>query len=337
MFLSGQLALLIETGNALPKALGIIARQVRNETLRGITLRVREDVESGLLLSDAMARHPEAFPPIYVALIQAGEASGQLKLMLERVAALYRKREAFLGNIRRSLAYPAFLSVFCCLATLFILLFVFPRFETLFENIHDSLPVTTRALMWLSGVLRHYWYLFLVALAAFWTGLYRFLASKAGRAWLGRLELRAPGLSGLLVKIYLSELATVLGFLLHSNVPLLEALRVSNTAMRNLVFKGFVARLSEQVEQGKSLSAGFLEAPFMPDMVKEMMVTADETGKVDVVLLRLGEHYDEEVARQLSIISALVEPLALLVMGGVVGLLVISLIIPITRLSRGVH
>jgi type II secretory pathway component PulF len=98
-----------------------------------------------------------------------------------------------------------------------------------------------------------------------------------------------------------------------------------------------VARLSEQVEQGKGLSAGFLEADFMPDMVKEMMVTADETGKVDVVLLRLGEHYDEEVARQLSIISALVEPLALLVMGGVVGLLVLSLIIPITRLSRGVH
>lgn len=337
MFFTSQLALLVGTGNALPKSLGIIARQVRNDAFRAVILRVREDVESGLLLSEAMARHGEVFSPIYLSLIQAGEASGQLKLMLDRLVALYRKREAFFGNIRRALAYPAFLSAFCCLATLFILLFVFPRFEALFVNIRAELPLTTRLLLWLSQTLRQHWPLVLLGQALFWGGLYKFVVSPSGRSLVGRCELRTPGLSILLVKIYLSELATVLGFLLHANVPLLEALRVAAASMRNEVFRAFVARLSEQVEQGKGLSAGFGEAPFLPDMVKEMMVTADETGKVDVVLLRLGEHYDEEVARHLATISVLVEPLALLVMGAVVGLLVVSLIIPITRLSRGVY
>jgi type II secretory pathway component PulF len=217
---------------------------------------------------------------------------------------------------------------------IFMLVFVFPRFETLFSGIEDILPPTTKFLMAVSHYLKEFWYVPLAITGLAWAGLVQLLKTEQGKLAVDKIKTTLPLLAGLYVKIYLSQFMRTLGFLLGSSVPLLDALRITRRGTANLVFLGFIDRIVSNVETGNGVSPAFAETSFVPETVSQMVKVGEESQSVDRVLLRLSDYYEGEIGSDIKKVTTIIEPALLILMGIVVGVIVISLILPIFKLSR---
>ncbi|MFV1950790.1 MAG: type II secretion system F family protein [Nitrospinota bacterium] len=337
LFFTTQLSLMIETGTPLNTSISAISTQIENPRFRGIIDGIAADIEDGRLMSEAMERYPDIFPDIYISMVKAGEGTGNLHEMLTRLVRFQKKREEFLATIKNAMTYPVVLSIIAAFVVIFILTFVFPKFEDLFENIMDQLPITTRILMWLSNFLLSHWYMVIIILGVSVYSIYRFIKSKKGKLIIDRLKINIPFLSGIFIKIYVSQLMSILGFLIGSKVPLLEALRIARRSANNIIFAGFIDKILESAEKGEGLSPPFIEAPFIPETVRQMIKTGEGSRNLDTVMLKLGDYYDDEISNQMKMLSTIIEPVLLVVMGIVVGLIATSLILPIFKLSRAVR
>ncbi len=337
LFFTNQLSLMLEIGTPLNQSLSAIATQIRNPEFKAVLEKLLEAVEDGSMLSDALRQYPALFSPEYTSLVSAGENTGHLYEMLDRIVELQEKREEFITALKGAMTYPLVLCAVTTLVIIFMLSFVFPRFATLFQGVEQILPPTTKFLMALSGLLRVYWYLVPLLLAALWWGVHRFLRTDRGRFTVDRLKISLPLLAGISIKIYLSQIMRTLGFLMGSSVPLLEALRITKGGSRNVLFTGFLDRIIENVEGGRGLSPAFGETAFIPETVTQMVSTGEASQKLDRVLLRLSEHYETEIKGQIKRATTIVEPALLIFMGIVVGVIVISLMLPIFKLSKVVH
>jgi len=337
IFFTNQLSLMLEIGTPLNQSLSVIATQIRNKKFKKVIMNLLEEVEDGKMLSHALRKYPQVFSAEYVSLVNAGENSGHLREMLDRAMELQEKREGFITSLKGAMTYPIVLCIVTIGVVIFMLAFVLPRFTVLFEGIEEILPPTTKLLMAMSHVLRGYWYLFPFLIAITWWGLREFLKTEKGRLSVDKLKVSLPLLSGIYIKIYLSQFMRTLGFLIQSNVPLMEALQITKRGASNLLFSKFIDRLTQNVEAGKGISPAFMEAPFIPETVRQMVRTGEESQKVDRVMLRLSDYYESEIEAQIKKFTIIVEPLLLILMGIVVGVIVISLILPIFKLSKVVH
>jgi type II secretory pathway component PulF len=334
IFFTNQLALMLEIGTPLNESLAVIQGQVKNPPFRLIVATLLEEVEGGKSLSEALQRHPRTFSPEYISLVSAGESSGQVHQMLNRVMQLQERREAFATALKGSLTYPAVLCLVSVVVVIFMLVFVFPRFETLFSGIEDILPPTTKFLMAVSHYLKEFWYVPLAITGLAWAGLVQLLKTEQGKLAVDKIKTTLPLLAGLYVKIYLSQFMRTLGFLLGSSVPLLDALRITRRGTANLVFLGFIDRIVSNVETGNGVSPAFAETSFVPETVSQMVKVGEESQSVDRVLLRLSDYYEGEIGSDIKKVTTIIEPALLILMGIVVGVIVISLILPIFKLSR---
>jgi len=337
IFFADQLSLMLATGTPLNKSIEIISVQVRNNEFRRILQDIVRDIEDGRLLSQSMSRYPAVFSSVYISMIMAGESGGFLKEMLEQIVSLETKNQDFLSTVKAAMYYPVFLSVFAAAVVIFIIVYVFPQFGSMFEEVYDSLPITTKVLMASSKFLISYWYVLIIFMAVLWYAAFKFISGEKGRMYLDTIKLRIPVIKDFFIKLYVSRLMRTLGALVNGNVPLLDSLSISSGVVGNKVFSELIARISRSVEDGKTISQPVSESPYFPETVKQMISTAEDTGTLDKVMPRLADYYDKDIERTLKRITTVIEPVLLVVMGGVIGVIVISLILPIFKLTKSIH
>lgn len=337
IFFTTQLALMLEVGTPLTSALTAMKNQTKSPAFKEVIEALARDIEEGQQLSDAMRRHPKVFDNVFISMIKAGETGSFLTGILERLAELQEKRQALIAQLRTTLTYPVFLCVVGLLVVIFVLVSVLPKFTTFFAGKESVLPPTTRFLMGLSVSLRSYWWVYIIVTVGIAIGLKLWKDSKSGQKLLDRVCVSGPILSRLYNKIYTCQLLRTLGLLMDSQVPLLEALGVTRATIKNRYFKHFLDKITDHVEQGGRFSHTFTTYPYILDSVKQMVATGEEVGNLPTVMLRLAEFYDTEVDRELKNISSLIEPIALILLGGVVGVIVASVILPLFRLAHAMH
>lgn len=337
MIFTERLALLLETGVNLAESVTVLHRQTEDPRLADILESIAGSVSDGNPFSVALARHPEMFSQTYVSLVAAAEEGGFLPEVLEQLRAMDEKNSEMRSNIISALSYPGFLIFFSVAVVVFVLVVIFPKFQDLFTSIRDQLPAPTIALMFLSEVLRKYWWLILLLLGGGLGLLAAWLRTPAGKRTVDQLKLRTPVVRDIFIQIYLNQTLSVLGMSLANGVPITAALKAAQEVVDNCVFFDFLQTVQRHVNEGRGVAAGFVEAEFMPPMVRQMLATGDQTGNLAKVMTRVAEFYGRELNKRVGTLAKAAEPVMLLIMGVVVGLIVASLILPIFKLSRAVH
>lgn len=337
MVFTERLSLLLETGVNLLEALKVMQLQTEEPLLAEIIGSMGDTISEGKSFSAALAMHPEMFSGTYISLVAAAEEGGFLPQVLEQLLRMDEKNSQLRSSMVSALSYPAFLIVFSIAVVIFVLVVIFPKFESLFASIQDQLPITTVFLMALSSVVRHYWWLILIGLGALaWAAVF-WLKSEAGKLMLDKLKMSLPVIKDIYMQIYLSQTLSVLGLSLTNGVPITVALKASQGVVSNSIFARFLDDIRNHVNEGRGIAIGFTSSPIVPPMVRQMVSTAEQTGNLGMVMTRVAEFYERELIKRITVLSKAIEPIMLIVMGVVVGMLVVSLILPIFKLSRAVH
>lgn len=337
MLFTERLALLLETGVALHAALKALTAQTVNPQLAEIIQATLDDVLQGKPLSQALSRHPQMFSGTYVNLIAASETGGFMHEVLKQLVAMDEKQERLRSTLFSALAYPSFLIVFSIAVVVFVLVMVFPKFAEMFSSIRDQLPWTTLFLIALSDILRHYWLLVIGAICAGAYILELWLKKPGAAAARDRLMLKLPVVKEVIIQVYLTRIMRTMGVSLTNGVTVVDSLRDCKDIVVNLQFRTFMAKVHNQVIEGRGIAAAFAEADFIPAIVCQMIATGEQAGRLGPVMERIADFYERELTKRITTLSKLAEPLMLLVMGAAVGLIVSSLILPIFKLSRAVH
>jgi type II secretory pathway component PulF len=336
-FLIEQLALLLETGTPLHNALQMLEKQADNPAMAVVIREMSDDISSGQTFSRALAKHPSVFSTTYVNLVAASETGGFMHEVLTQLLEEEEKRDRLRATMISALSYPAFLVAFSVAVVVFVLVVVFPKFGEMFAQIQDQLPPTTVALMWLSDFLRGYWLQFLVALAAVGVLSLRWAASSAGAARMDLVKLTMPVIRDVYTQLYLVQTLRIMSLSLSHGVSVVDTLEACRDVIANSRFRAFLARVQRTVQEGGTISAGFDTGEFIPLIVRQMVNTGETTGNLGKVLGRIADYYERELGKKLTAISKMAEPVMLLIMGVLVGVLVSSLILPIFKLSSAVN
>lgn len=332
-----QVSLLIQTGNALVPSVHAFARQVRRPAFKRVLMNVHESLKGGVSLSESLSRHPGVFDRLFVAVMRAGEASGTLQPSLESMAETLESRRRLRNGVREAMTYPMALVGIMCVVVILLITFVLPRFGALFASLGAELPWITRAFLETGDFLRSRWPFLLPIPIVVAVVLRRVGNTDRVRMIRDDLTLRLPVLRRLFTQVYLSQMFLSLGLLIRSRVPLLEAIEITRGTVRSRTYAAFFDELADQVEHGRGLASTFQRASFLPDTVKLMVSTGEASGSLHQVMLRLGDRYREDLESDIRRLSAAIEPFMLVVMGAMVGVIAISLILPLFQLSRALH
>lgn len=332
-----RLSLLLETGVPLHTALTSLHEQTVTPRLKAILGQVADDIVSGQRFSEALARHPELFPPTYVNLIGASETGGFLPEVLAQLVDMDEKQERLRSTIMSALTYPGFLIVFSLAVVIFILVAVFPKFTVMFTSIYNELPFTTRFLMQASRILTEHATIVLSCVTAVLGALVLAVRQQSTQDFLDRLKLRVPFVRDIFIKIYITRLMRVMGISLARGVTILATLSACRNVIDNAEFQRFIGDLELQVIEGRGIAAGFAASSLIPVSVRQMIETGEQTGTLGRVMARVADFYERDLTRQLNQVAKLAEPIMLLVMGVLVGTIVTSIILPIFKMSRAVH
>ncbi|WP_298457783.1 type II secretion system F family protein [uncultured Cellulomonas sp.] len=327
--MSRQMATMISAGLSLLKALSILAEQTPSKGLAKVLGQICVDVEAGSALSDSLGRHPGVFPPLMVNMIRAGEIGGFLEDSLRSVADNYEAEVKLRARIKSALTYPVMVFVMAILAVVGMLLFIVPVFEDMFADLGGTLPLPTRVLVVLSGLMR--WIapalaVVLVALSLWWRAHRR---DEAVRARVDPALLRLPVFGPLLAKVSVARFTRNLGTMLGAGVPILQALDIVGQTSGSWVVERAVREVRESVRSGQSLAGPLARHPVFPPMVVQMIATGEDAGAMETMLGKISDFYDDEVAATTDQLTSLIEPLMIAVLGVVVGGMIVALYLPI--------
>ena len=331
--LARQLATMVASGLSLLRALYVLEEQTETTKVKGAVSSVRRDVEAGLSLSQAMSKHPAVFNELFVAMVRAGEAGGNLEEVLERVAVQLEKDDHLKRTVRAAMVYPILIGVFAVGVLTGMVLFIIPIFAEMFEDLGGDLPTLTAFMIGVSDAMRGYWYLFLAAPIVLTFAFVKWKTSASGGLAWDRLKLRMPLKIGDIVrKIATARFARTLGTLTASGVPILQALEITAHTAGNRVISDPMAEVGERVKQGEPLAAPLARASVFPVMVTQMMAVGEETGALDSMLHKLADFYDSEVEAMLKALTSVIEPAMMIFVGAIVGLVVISMYMPMFKI-----
>ncbi len=332
-----QLATMLAAGLPIMTALHILAQQMNNPALReGIALIIR-DLAAGEAFYRALERQPRIFPPIFIHTVEAGEMGGALDAILERLAGHLEREHEVEEKVKSALTYPAVVSGVAVLAVIFLLTYVLPTFQVMLGSMQVPLPWPTRLVLGISRGLRYLGPVLALFLAGAGYGLYRWQQRPAGRYQMDRLLLRLPLFGPLHQKTVLSRFSRTLGTLLHSGVPVLPSLEIVRRTVGNAVVAAAIGRAGESVRDGQSLAAPLEASGIFPPMVVEMITVGEETGALDALLEKISAFYDREVGETVARLSSLIEPVLIVTLGGIIGLVVIAVLLPVFSLAGGVR
>jgi type IV pilus assembly protein PilC len=325
---SRQFATMINSGLTLLRALTILSDQTSNKELARIIGEVRRDVERGIALSAAMAKHPKAFSRLYVAMVRSGEIGGSLDAVLTRLATTIEKQVALRRKVKSAMTYPIVVGVIVVLILIAMLIFVVPMFKGMYADLDSKLPAPTLALLAVSDIFKKFFPLVALGVGfAVWS-LKRWAKTPAGRRRLDALKLRAPVFGQLAHKTILARFSRSLAALVRAGVPILDALEIVSETSGNTVVSDAVVDTQAAVKSGESLAKPLESHPVFPAMVTQMIAVGEETGALDEMLEKIADFYEAEVEATVEALTSLIEPLLIVVMGVTVGSMVIALYMP---------
>ncbi|MCX5669436.1 MAG: type II secretion system F family protein [Candidatus Omnitrophica bacterium] len=331
---SRQLATMIDAGIPLVNALGILAEQIENESLRGIVGNVRQDIEAGMSFCDALAKHPLVFSDLFVNMVKAGEASGMLNEILDRLATFMEKQAALNRKIISSLVYPAVVVSMAIIITAVLLIKVVPTFKGIFDSLGGTLPMPTQVLILVSDLLRKYLLFSILFLGG---GIYlfkRYLKTEKGRYAFDRLTLKAPVFGPLLRKLAVAKFSRTFSTLVKSGVSVLSALDIVSKTAGNKVVEEAVVNCSKSVRDGEPISRPLAKSGVFPPMVTRMINVGEQTGQLEKMLSKIADFYDDQVDAAAGALTSLIEPLVIAFLGIVIGGIVVALFLPIFKISQ---
>jgi len=331
-----QLANLTESGMMLTRALRTIAKQGENPQLVAVVDEIRESVQQGNSLADALAEHGRLFPPLYINLVRAGETGGMLDDVLWRIVAFGEQEESLRGKFVTALIYPIFLSIISAISVFILVSFVFPKFIGIFNEFNAALPLPTVIVMAICNFMGTWWWAVLLCLAAVGWGSVQWFRSESGRQQWDRFVLRVPVVRTLVQRYEMAKFARTLGTLLDNGVPILTTLEITADTMSNHVIREEVRTLHGRVTAGGAMSEALEQCAHFPPVVVSMFAVGEESGRIGAVTNRIADAYDVEVDRAVKAVTALFEPLLIVVMGVIIGFLVIAMLLPMLTLSSAI-
>ena len=327
-----QLATMISSGMTLLRAFYVLEEQIENDKLRNVVADVREDIESGLSFSDALGKHEKVFGPLYVAMVRAGEAGGVLEESLARVADQLEKDDALRRQVKSAMAYPTVVLVFAMCVLLGMIAFIVPVFVGIFKDFGGELPMITKFTVGLSKVVTGQWYLLVGGTVGLFVGFKKWRKSAWGRPQWDRVRLRIPAKIGATVqKIALARWSRTFSALYSAGVPIMQAIEVTGQTAGNAVVEDAMASVIESVKSGGSIAAPLKDAPIFPAMVAQMIAVGEETGNLDAMLSKVADFYEDEVAAAIKALTSILEPIMIVLVGGIVGFIVIAMYMPMFK------
>jgi general secretion pathway protein F len=280
---------------------------------------------------------PDVFPSIYIAMITAGETAGVLDTVLDRIADFLDKEEELRYRIQSALAYPLMLLAVGCASVLFLLGFVIPKFELMFQDLGQAMPLPTQILISISHIVRYWWWAYMpIALVAA-VSIFRWYSTRTGKLFFSNAKLKLPVIGGFLRKDMVAKFLRMLSILLTNGVPILDALSIARNSIDNLLFSNDIDRICAAVEDGQGLSASIAQSTLFPSMVYEMIAVGEETGKMESSLSRVADMYEREVEYAIKTMTSLLEPAIILFAGIIVCLIALSMLLPVFQVSAGIR
>jgi type II secretion system protein F len=332
-YLSRQLADLLSGGLPLFNALSLLAQQTEHKRLRAVVLDLGDAVRDGQPFSDALARHPGVFSPLYLSMVRAGEAGGGLDAVLNRLADLLESESELQGRIVSAMIYPAVVLTVGVLTVGVLLTYVVPKIAGLFIDIGQALPLPTRILLGISGVLSHWWWLLLALLVGTGWMLRQARAADIGKAIIDRMKLAIPLVGTLERKIQTARFTRNLGVMIGQGVPMLQALEVAGFTVANDRLREAIGGLRDAVQEGGSLSTAMASSGQFAPFVSNLVAVGEESGTLETALLKIATSYEREADRTLRVLTTVMEPLLIVVVGLIVMFIVISMLLPIFELG----
>lgn len=330
---SRQLATMVDAGIPLVSALDILGEQSENKTFSEVVISVRNDVEAGSSLSDAMAKHKNAFSALFVNMVKAGESSGMLDEILDRVAIYLEKTSSLQRKIKSALVYPAVVTSMAVGITLLLLLKVIPVFKGIFEGFGARLPTPTLVLIAISDALQKYFVIGIAVIIVVTIAAVRYVKTEGGRFGFDALMLKLPIFGQLFRKVAISKFTRTLSTLIKSGVPILAALEIVGKTSGNKVVEKAIGQVRLNVREGESIADPLARAKIFPPMVTRMVSVGEQTGELEKMLSKIADFYDEQVDASVSALTSMMEPLIIAFLGLVIGSIVICMFLPIFKIT----
>lgn len=331
---SRQLATMIDAGIPLVQALGVLSEQIEHKNFKIIVASVKQDIESGMSLPDALSKYPDVFSELFINMSKAGEASGMLNDMLDRLSAYLEKTAALARKIRSGLIYPAVVVSMAILITAVLLLKVVPTFKSIFEVLGGQLPLPTRILIAISDIMRKYFFMLIVLLIVAGFAFKKYINTEKGRYNFDKKILQIPILGLLFRKVAIARFSRTFSTLVKSGVPILNALDIVGKTSGNKVLEEAVKNCRQAIRDGEPIAQPLTNSGVFPPMVTRMISIGEKTGQLENMLTKIADFYDEQVDSAVSGLVSMIEPLVIAFLGIVIGGIVISLFMPIFKITE---
>lgn len=332
-----QLATLIGAGLPLSQSLRTVQEQTANKRMQEIVQEIISDVEGGKSLSDSFSKHPEVFNKVYVALVAAGETSGTMDDALKRLAAQQEKDAAMMGKIRGAMMYPSIVLAVIILVVGFMLFTVMPQVEGLYRDLNKELPLITLIMVGTAKFFTGFWWLIILLLIIGGYFLVQYLKTDQGIKTKDTLKLNAPLFKGMFRKMYMARFTRTGQTLLSTGVPMLDMLRISSEAVNNVVISEGVARAADKVKGGKALSASLSNEDYFLTMVPQMIKIGEQSGKIDEMMGKTAQVYEDELDEEIRALSTAIEPVLMIFLAVVAGTMVAAILFPIYSLVGNIN
>lgn len=332
-----QLSTMINAGVPLVRSLATMQGQTENEAFKIHLQQISKDVESGEAFADALEKHSKVFSPIYINMVRAGEAGGILDDILKKLALQQEKDAAIRAKFKGAMVYPTVLITITVLVFILLMTVVVPKVGTIIADLTGGdLPTMTKLMLGISDFLLNFWYIHLAVIFGTSTYLSRFLKTKKGKRTLDRILLKTPAINKIIIKMVVARFSRIFASLMGAGVSVLDSIEITSRAIGNSIVEDELRSASKEVANGEPLSKSLANSKIFPPIVSQMMSIGEETGQSDTVLLKVADFYEEEVDAAVEGMSSILEPILIVVMGGMVGLIAASVIGPISSLANNI-
>jgi len=328
------MATLLSAGFPLVRAVATVAGQTRSRALHKILSRIKDAIEEGSSFADALTPFPHVFSPVYVNMVAAGESSGTLEIVLERLADVTEKKDETRKKIQASLAYPLVMALIGCLVLVILLTYIVPGIIQIFSDMNQVLPLPTLILIRISDFFVMFWWLLILIPVLTGAGVHFLRKTPKGRLMIDRMLICLPVTGNLIQKLITARFTRTLGSLLENGIPMLTALKISRSIASNQAVSDLIESAAHRVEQGQELGRILSESRYFPKLAAQMIQVGEKSGEMEKMLTKTAELYDRDVQAAIAAATALIEPVIILVMGVVVGLIIMAVCLPIVEINQ---
>jgi general secretion pathway protein F len=314
--------------------LDALVSQLTNPLIKKIMAQVKESVNEGNSLAHALSQHPRAFSNVYVNMVRAGEASGSLDVVLDRLADLGEQQQALRGRLKAALTYPVFMSIIGTLVLFFLITFIVPSITQIFSEMHQALPVPTVVLIKVSNFLKSFWWLIALGLACCILVITQLIKTPRGQYVWDEAKLRIPIIGPINRKIAIARFGMTLGSLLQAGVPLISALQIVRNIVNNVIIADVIDNAVEEIQAGKGIASPLAQSRWFPSIVVQMIFVGEQSGELETMLGKIADTYERDVESQIMAMTSMLEPVMILLMGLVILFIVISILLPIFEMNQ---